>query len=245
LGSGGAAAVPKAAVAKVRAKPQALTKASMVVGAENTKPEKPEDRQASAAGHQQAGALARNLVKALRHGGRHAPPGFQLKLDKDGWLPKHDMLELLARWHVQDAAGAVQKAIAASGGRLELSGKGLRANAGHTIQAVQVSYPTVKTTDVPEKLYHATTEAAVASILKQGLKSSRMQGDKSGRKHVYFWDRPLTTDKRPVLFEIAAQVARRLYGVVFVKEHTRGVFLTASRVPAACVHGPLVSLVSA
>ena len=180
------------------------------------------------------------MVAALRHGGRFAPMGFQLTLDKDGWLPKQKLLELLAQWHIRDAEAAVQKAIKASGGRLELSEKGLRANTVHTIQAVRVSHPAVKTADVPEKLYHATTQAAVASILTHGLTSARMQGDTSGRKHVYFWDRPLTTDKRPVLFEIAAQVARRLYWVSFVKEHTRGLFLTANRVPKACVHGPIV-----
>jgi RNA:NAD 2'-phosphotransferase (TPT1/KptA family) len=236
----GSASAPKA---KVAAKPQPLTKASLPVGLVSTSPNKPNNRKARVArdqrGSKAAAHLARRLVQLLRHGRGSVPTGFQMNLDKDGWLSMDEVQKVLALWHVQDVEVAVREGVQASGGRLELSEKGMRANTGHTLGEVRATYPTVKSAGVPEKLYHSTNEAAVKRIRQEGLKSAQLQGVTSGRRHVYFWDRPISTNKRPLVLEIAARLANQVFGVVFVKEDTRGVFLTAMRVPLACIRGPI------
>jgi putative RNA 2'-phosphotransferase len=110
-------------------------------------------------------ALGRLLTMALRH----EPARLQLEPDAQGWVSVQDVLAAVRRepdW--SDASEADLHAACAIGGkrRLEIVDGRMRARYGHSLPE-RLALP--KATP-PDRLYHGTAEASVATILAEGLK---------------------------------------------------------------------------
>lgn len=133
---------------------------------------------------------------------RHRPEAAGLTLDQEGWC---DLATLLAATGFTDAE--VQRVVATDQkGRYTIEGDRIRANQGHSVP-VQLKLPAVVP---PPRLYHGTTETAMASIRREGLRAM-------SRHHVHLTD-DLSTARavggrrrgRTVVLEIdaAAMLAR-------------------------------------
>lgn len=124
------------------------------------------------------------LVRTLAHALRHEPEKHGLRLDKAGWADLEAMLRSLRKRSVHwRRLGREDLEWFVNGDRserFECRGNRIRALYGHTVRHVR----TAAAQTPPATLYHATTTATVAAILKSGLHPM-------GRRHVH-----LTSDVR-------------------------------------------------
>lgn len=138
----------------------------------------------------------RALSKTISHALRHAPWLYELEPDPEGWVPLEALLASIRkhRWVWRDVGETEIRELMARADkqRFELDHGRIRALYGHSLPggiAREASSP-------PSILYHGTSEAALPSILRDGLKPVR-------RQLVH-----LSTD-----IATAQQVARRRAGV--------------------------------
>lgn len=106
---------------------------------------------------------------------RHNPYNFKLEIDKEGFANIEDIIHVLRekftfvdREYFENLVKNSQKK------RFEIRDGKIRALYGHSIN-IEIRYPEIKP---PQVLYHGTSEKALRSILKQGLKPM-------GRKKVH------------------------------------------------------------
>jgi putative RNA 2'-phosphotransferase len=128
---------------------------------------------------------------------RHKPEQFDVLLDAEGYAPVQDVVRAL-RESISDAcADDVQRVIDTiepDKARFSISGSDIRANYGHSLSERIVRQRVVP----PALLLHGTSEAAVASIRRDGIRPMRRQyvhlttnadlagrvGGRHGRAHV-------------------------------------------------------------
>lgn len=170
-------------------------------------------------------ARLRQLSKRLSWLLRHAARQEGLLPDPQGWVALDDVLVRLAvpREHVL----AVVRLVEPHKQRFSLEGEWIRANYGHS-QPERVLHPQA---EPPPVLYHGTTEAAVAAILREGLRPMR-------RQYVH-----LTTDLAlarkvgsrhgPATVLRVDTAPARAAGVVFYRANP--VFWLAAELPGLCL----------
>jgi len=147
------------------------------------------------------------LSKAMSHALRHNPEEYGFTLDINGWVHL-DVLtnalrkksNVLCELSQEDIRLVVEESVKK---RHEIKGDMIRAIYGHSIEA-EIEYAPM---EPPSELYHGTTEKAVGSILKDGLKSM-------DRQYVHMSsdiDNALYVGKRrsskPVILRVYAQLA--------------------------------------
>ncbi|MFC4858200.1 RNA 2'-phosphotransferase [Actinophytocola glycyrrhizae] len=107
------------------------------------------------------------LSKRMSHALRHAPWLYELELDEAGWTPVADLLAALgvSRAQLEHVARDSRKQ------RFELAGDRIRARYGHSVPGRIVREPG----SPPAELYHGTSVASAAHILRDGLRPMRRQ----------------------------------------------------------------------
>jgi putative RNA 2'-phosphotransferase len=171
--------------------------------------------------------LSRQLSRLLRH----AAPQEGLVLDPQGHAPLDEVLLLLARHCpgvTREEVLAVVRTVEPEKQRFSLDADGwIRANYGHSLPE-RVRHPVA---DPPAVLYHGTTQAALALILREGLRPMQ-------RQYVH-----LTTDRdlarrvggrrgAPALVRVDSAQALGA-GVVFYRANP--VFWLSDGLPAGCL----------
>jgi putative RNA 2'-phosphotransferase len=107
------------------------------------------------------------LSKRMSHALRHAPWLYELELDEAGWTSVADLLAALkvSRAQLESVVAESPKQ------RFELSGDRVRARYGHSVPGRIAGVPAIP----PAELYHGTSAAAAANILRAGLLPMRRQ----------------------------------------------------------------------
>lgn len=153
---------------------------------------------------------------------RHDPAAADLVLDGEGWAPVAALLRGLAAQGFAVTRAELDAIVAADAkGRYAVSPDGLRirANQGHSTDAVELSF---ETAEPPETLYHGTVAKVLEAIAREGLR--KMQ-----RHHVHLSADAETAAAvgarrgRPVVLAVAAQ-RMRVDGHVFHRS-ANGVWL--------------------
>jgi putative RNA 2'-phosphotransferase len=128
---------------------------------------------------------------------RHKPEQFDVLLDAEGYAPVQDVVRALRESIPEACADDVQRVIDTiepDKARFSISGSDIRANYGHSLTERIVQQRVVP----PALLLHGTSEAAVASIRRDGIRPMRRQyvhlttnadlagrvGGRHGRAHV-------------------------------------------------------------
>ncbi len=164
---------------------------------------------------------------------RHFPDKFGLRVDENGWAKVDDVVKVLkSRYGV----GKKQIELIAKFDRkrrFEIKDGRIRARYGHSIV---VNTDWTESSDIPERLYHATSPANLGKILKEGLKPMKRrevhmcatpdEAVEVGRRHA----------KNPVLIEIDAKravrsgIRIRKKGEVYTADHIPPEFLRAKEI---------------
>lgn len=100
---------------------------------------------------------------------RHKPEDFGIELEGQGWTDVEALLVAFNQRGIALTRPLLDNIVAQDGkGRYSYSEDGhrIRANQGHSTRAVQLEFTAA---EPPSKLYHGTTEAALAQILLDGL----------------------------------------------------------------------------
>lgn len=167
--------------------------------------------------------LSRRVSEILRHRAWE----YGLEPDDHGWVPVDDLLRVLALDGTEVTAAELTAMIAhAPRVRHETDGQRVRALYGHSFD---VALP--RETDVPDWLYHATTPAAVGSIMRTGI----LPGGRSFVHLAVSADVARVIGRRrvpePALIAVDT-LAARAAGVDFRRASPE--IVVAAHVPAAC-----------
>jgi putative RNA 2'-phosphotransferase len=158
----------------------------------------------------------KRLSKTISYALRHNPDEFGLRLDAEGWVTVDDLLAALgkrsAAWRHLEEADLAQMIAQSDKPRHELHAGKFRARHGHSTPEKVVQ----QTATPPEVLFHGTSELALETILRDGLKPM-------SRQYVHFAaDEDMAIDVgdrrkgQTVLLTIRAGDAHRA-GVVFYR----------------------------
>lgn len=158
---------------------------------------------------------------------RHDPAGLGLTLEVGGWVAVDALLAACARKGVPISRGLLAQVVAGSDKQrfaFDAEGLKIRANQGHSVEVDLQLAPAVP----PGRLFHGTTSASVAVILREGLK--KMQ-----RHHVHLSADEATARKvggrrgQVALLEVDA-AAMHAAGIVFYRSDN-GVWLVDAVAP--------------
>lgn len=114
------------------------------------------------------------LSKEISYALRHAPWGYELEMDEEGWVPIEQLLDALHRkndWKSITQEDIQQMIDISEKKRHEIVGSRIRAFYGHSIP-MKISKIQSKP---PEILYHGTARRFMESIMKNGLSPQSRQ----------------------------------------------------------------------
>jgi putative RNA 2'-phosphotransferase len=109
------------------------------------------------------------LSKVVSHALRHAPEEYGLQLDPEGWVSVDALLRALrkhAEWTSVNDSDLCAMIESSPKRRHEMAGGRIRALYGHSVPEAVERVPLRP----PDVLYHGTANAALPSILSEGLK---------------------------------------------------------------------------
>jgi putative RNA 2'-phosphotransferase len=117
-----------------------------------------------------SGELSRTVSHALRH----EPWVYELELDDQGWVTVDALVESLRqepRWSGVTADDVAAMVETSSKQRHEIRDGRIRAIYGHSVPTLIARTPS----DPPARLFHGTSPAAAAVVLREGLRPMRRQ----------------------------------------------------------------------
>lgn len=162
------------------------------------------------------------LSKYLSRHLRHQPEALGLTLEPGGWVAVDTLLAAMARHGVTISRAELEEIVARNNKQryaFDATGERIRASQGHSVTVDLDLAPT----EPPDTLYHGTSQATVAAILREGLRKMR-------RHHVHLSDELATAvnvgsrhGMPAVLLVDAAAMARD--GYLFYRSEN-GVWLT-------------------
>jgi putative RNA 2'-phosphotransferase len=167
------------------------------------------------------------LSKYLSRHLRHQPEALGLTLEPGGWVAVDALLAAMKRHDVTISRAELEEIVARNNKQrfaFDATGARIRASQGHSVLVDLQLTPL----SPPETLYHGTSKATVAVILRDGLRKMR-------RQHVHLTDDIATAVNvgrrhgEPVVFRVEA-AAMAGDGYQFYRSEN-GVWLTASVPP--------------
>lgn len=156
---------------------------------------------------------------------RHNPEN--LNMDKEGFVDLADLVRKLRERYPVDKH-LIHEIVGGPGNRFEVVNNKIRARYGHTLD---VDIPRIEDTSI-EALYHGTTAASAACILREGLKPMNRQWVHLSPTPEIARSVGWRRTAKPVVVKVNAQAART-DGIKFYRA-TGTVFL-CSAVPARYV----------
>ncbi len=114
------------------------------------------------------------LSKYLSRHLRHQPQALGLTLDPGGWVAVDALLAAMARNGVSISRAELEEIVARNNKQrfsFDETGQRIRASQGHSVPVDLQLTPIAP----PDMLYHGTSQAVVAAILREGLRKMRRQ----------------------------------------------------------------------
>ena len=113
--------------------------------------------------------MAAELSRTVSHALRHEPWVYELELDDQGWVGVDALVRALRqerRWSGVTADDVAAMVATASKQRHEISDGRIRALYGHSVPTLIARTPSTP----PVRLFHGTSPAAAAVVLREGLR---------------------------------------------------------------------------
>ncbi|MDI6641139.1 MAG: RNA 2'-phosphotransferase [Elusimicrobiota bacterium] len=153
------------------------------------------------------------LSKFMSYILRHNPKGFNLSIDRNGFVDIDELLEIIRKRYSSVSREMIEELIATSDKkRFEIVNNRIRATYGHTIP-VELGLSEV---EPPEILYHGTSRNSVVRILKEGLKPMSRQYVHLSVTEKDAFQVGLRRENKPAILKIKAREAFRS-GIKFFK----------------------------
>jgi len=106
---------------------------------------------------------------------RHNPPKYNLNIEKNGWANVNEIIKIINKKFNKIDLNDLKKIVKNDNKqRYKLLNNKIRANQGHSIN-VDLDLTPLSLKELPNWLYHGTTEKAKEVILKEGLKPMSRQ----------------------------------------------------------------------
>lgn len=118
--------------------------------------------------------MSAELSRTVSHALRHEPWLYELELDEQGWVPVDVLVQALRterRWSTVTADDVAAMVATSSKQRHEIRDGRIRALYGHSLPGLIARVPGVP----PEQLFHGTSPAAAAVVLREGLRPMARQ----------------------------------------------------------------------